>query len=93
MLTLDAGLRLPDHVSFTFVEQDAVLLNMKNNQYYMLDDVGARLWGLLRDEKSLRESYQILLGEYEVEPVQLERDVLELLEQLRQNELVEIVQA
>jgi hypothetical protein len=93
MMTLDDVLHIPGNVSFTFVDEDAVLLNMRTNQYFLLDEVGARLWGLLRDEKSLRESYQTLLGEYEVEPTQLEQDVLELLEKLKEQGLVEIVQA
>jgi hypothetical protein len=93
MLTLDDTLLFPDIVSFTFVDEDAVLLNMQTNQYYLLDEVGARLWGLLRDGKSLRESYRALLEEYEVEPATLEQDVLELLEKLKEQGLVEIVQA
>ncbi len=93
MLTLDDTLIIPTHVSFTFVDEDAVLLNMRTNQYYLLDEVGARLWGLLRDGKSLRESCQLLLEEYEVEPAQLEQDVLELLEKLKEQELVEIITA
>lgn len=93
MLTLDDNLHIPAHVSFTFVDEDAVLLNMKNNQYYLLDELGARLWGLMRDGKSLRESYQVILEEYEVESGQLEQDILELLEHLKEQGLVEIVQA
>ena len=93
MLTLDDNVNIPANVSFTFVDEDAVLLNMQTNQYYLLDEVGARLWGLLQDAKSLRESYKIILDEYEVEPTQLEEDVLELLVKLKEQGLVEIVQA
>ena len=92
MLTLDDTLHIPTIVSFTFVDEDAVLLNMQTNQYYLLDEVGARLWGLLRDGRSLRESYQTLLEEYDVESAQLEQDVLELLDNLKEQGLVEIVQ-
>jgi len=93
MLTLDGILQIPAFVSFAFVDQDAVLLNMHTNQYYLLDDVGARLWALFQEGKSLRESYQAILEEYEVDSAQLERDVLELLEKLKEQGLVEILQA
>ena len=93
MMTLDDALHIPGNVSFTFVDEDAVLLNLQTNQYYLLDEVGARLWGLLQEEKTLRESYHTLLEEYEVDPTQLEQDVLELLEKLKEQGLVEIVQA
>jgi hypothetical protein len=92
MLTLDAILNMPVFVSFAFVNQDAVLLNMHTNQYYLLDEVGARLWGLLRDGKSLRESHQEILKEFEVDPAELEQDMLELLEKLKERGLVEFLQ-
>ena len=90
MLTLDIKLQIPSSVSYTFVDEDAILLNMHTNQYYLLDEVGARLLKLLKDGKSLRESYQSLLEEYEVAPAQLEQDILELLENLKEQGLVEV---
>ena len=93
MLTLDAAVQLPAHVSFAFVREQAVLLNMKTNHYYRLDEVGARFWGLLREGKSLRGAYQGILGEYQVEPARLEQDLLELLAHLQENGLVEITPA
>jgi hypothetical protein len=92
MLTLDVRLKLPAHVSFTLVEEDAILLNTQTNKYYALDEVGARLWGLLNEGKRLKEAYQILLDEYEVEPARLEKDLLELIDRLMENGLVEIAQ-
>jgi hypothetical protein len=91
MLTLDAALRIPDYVMFTTDSEDSVLLNARTDQYYALDEVGARLWSLLNDRKPLREVYQVLLDEYEVAPVQLEQDMLELLNHLLENGLVESV--
>ena len=92
MLTLEVPLRIPAKVAFGFVEQEAVLLNKRTNQYYRLDEVGARLWSLLRDGKSPRESHQVLLEEYEVDPIQLEQDLLELVDDLIKHGLLEIVQ-
>jgi hypothetical protein len=93
MLTLDATLRIPPHVVFTTVEQDAVLLNTLTNKYYSLNEVGARFWTLVANGKALRQAYQVLLDEFEVEPPQLEQDLLELVRQLYNDGLVEIVEA
>ena len=92
MLTLDTRLYIPAYVVFTFADQDAVLLNTRTNYYYSLDEVGARLWSLLNEGKQLMESYQALLEEYDVEPAQLEQDLLELISGLVENGLVEIAQ-
>ncbi len=93
MLTLDATLHIPAHVFFTTVDQDAVLLNTQTNQYYALDEVGARFWQLFCDEESLRDVHQILLNEYQVSSAQLEQDLLELLADILENDLVEILKA
>jgi len=93
MLTLDSTLHIPAHVLSTTVDQDAVLLNTQTNQYYGLDEVGARLWALLSENNSLKDVYKILLDEYEVSPSQLEQDLLELLTDLLENDLVEVVEA
>ena len=90
MLSLDSDLHLPEHVVFTFVEQDAILLNTRTNKYFALDDVGRRFWELLKEGKSLREGYQALLEEYEVEPARLEADLLELVGQLVEHGLVDV---
>ena len=92
MLILDAVLHLPAHVVFTFVDEDAILLDTQTNKYYALDGAGARLWELLKDGKRLRESYQMLLDEYEVESAQLEQDILELIDHLVEHGLVEIIE-
>ena len=93
MLTLDAVLNIPVSVLSTTVDQDVVLLNTLTNQYYSLDEVGAGLWNLLAEGRTLRDAHQALLQDYEVEPAQLEQDLLELIEHLRENGLVEITGA
>jgi len=92
MLTLDTALHIPAHVLSTTVDQDAVLLNTQTNQYYALDEVGARFWSLITENKLLKEAYKVLLGEYDVSPSELEQDILELLTDLMENNLVEITE-
>jgi len=91
MLTLNSLLLIPANVSFSVVGEDAFLLNTQTNKYFALEKVGARLWEFLNEGKQLHESYRKLLEEYQVEAVQLEKDVLELINQLKENGLVEIV--
>jgi hypothetical protein len=92
MLTLDSPLRIPAHVVFSIVGEDAFLLNTLSNDYFSLEAVGTRLWEFLKDGKTLREGYNLLLGEYDVEPGALEKDLLELVEKLVVKGLVEIVE-
>ena len=93
MLSLDTPLSLPAHVSFSVVGADAFLLNTRNSKYYLLQEVGARLWTLLVQGQTLRAAYETLLTEYNVAPADLERDLLELLSDLLENDLVELPSA
>lgn len=89
MLTLATRVRIPDHVLFTEVDQTAVLLNTQTNKYFSLDEVGAQFWELLTQQNTLNAIHNKICGEYDVTSTQLERDLLELVADLMENDLVE----
>ena len=70
--------------------EEVVILNLKNGVYYGLDEVGARIWGLIQEPKAVEEIRDVLLDEYEVEVERCERDLLALLEELVADGLVEV---
>lgn len=69
---------------------EAAILNLKNTVYYGLDPVGARVWNLLQQPKTVGELRDALLDEYEVDAGRCEIDLLELLEKLRSEGLIEV---
>jgi len=69
---------------------EAAILNLKSAVYYGLDPVGARIWNLIQEPKRIKEIYEILLKEYNVEPGRCERDLLALLEKLVEEGLIEV---
>ena len=54
---------------------EAALLNFKNGIYYGLNLVGASIWKLISEPRSVREICDALVAEYEVEPEICEREV------------------
>lgn len=70
--------------------EESAILNLKNSVYYGLDSVGARVWNLLREAKSVSALRDTLLDEYDVEAERCERDLLELLEKMRGEGLIEV---
>ncbi len=79
----------PEQVSCPLGDESAIL-NLKNTVYYGLDPVGARVWSLLQQPRSVRELRDALLAEYEVEAERCERDLLELLEKMRGEGLIQV---
>ncbi|HEX6292766.1 MAG TPA: PqqD family peptide modification chaperone [Herpetosiphonaceae bacterium] len=69
---------------------EAVILNLKNGMYYGLDPVGARIWTLIQQPRSVAALFEVILAEYDVDPGRCERDVLALLRDLAAAELIEV---
>lgn len=72
----------PDAVLVQELEGEAVLLNLSNELYFGLDEVGYRMYTLVTTSESLDAAYQALLQEYDVEPEQLEGDFQKLVGEL-----------
>ncbi len=70
------------------VSGETVLLDMQSESYFGLDEVGTRIWQLLQEKDDLQAVFDAILGEYDVEADQLERDLKELLSGLEEAGLV-----
>jgi hypothetical protein len=90
-MTPASRIRVPPEVLARPVGDEAVLLHLVSGTYYALDPVGARAWQLLERGDTLGEVCATMVGEYEVEPAELERDVFALVRQLAEHALVDVV--
>lgn len=69
---------------------ESAILNMENSVYYGMNAVGTRVWKLLQQPKSVLEIRDAIVDEYDVTSEQCERDLLELLDQMKKEGLVEL---
>jgi hypothetical protein len=67
---------------------EAVLLNVKSEQYFGLDEIGTRVWEVLVDDGKVETIVATLLAEYDVEEAVLRQDVDLLLADLVQAKLI-----
>jgi len=70
------------------VNGEEIILDMAAGTYYGLNEVGTRIWNLLKEKKDLDSVSSILLKEYEVSPEILKKDVLKLANELKKLELL-----
>jgi len=68
-----------------------VLLNLKSETYFGLDEVGTRMWSVLTSTPSIRAAVDLLEAEYDAETGELQADVKALVERLREEGLVDLV--
>jgi len=72
------------------IDSEAVLLDMKKETYYGLNDVGNCVLELLKNKSDLNSIITSLLNIYDVEKTQLEIDICDLLQELYDAELIQI---
>ena len=67
---------------------ETVILDLKTESYFGLDEVGTRIWQLLQEQNNLQTITATMLNEYDVEEEQLEKDIQDLLTQLNKAGIV-----
>jgi PqqD family protein of HPr-rel-A system len=72
------------------VHDETVLLDLGNGRYYSLNGTGAAVWDLISQPRTASELCAALQERFDVEPEALRGDVEELLDDLRQHELIEL---
>lgn len=77
-----------EHLS-SDLNNESVILNLKSGVYYGLSAVGASVWNLIQQPRTVSEIQDALLEKYDVEPEQCERDLLALLQELEAEGLIE----
>lgn len=75
------------------LEGEAVILNLADGVYYGLDGVGARIWELLREPRTVGSLVDAVTAEFEVDAHTASRDLAGLLADLAARGLVEISDA
>ena len=81
--------RSNNHVA-TDMAGETVVLDMKSGMYYGIQGVGALVWDVIAEPKTLGEIRAAVLTEYEVDPDSCDRDVRAFLGALADAGLVEI---
>ena len=71
--------------------EEVAILNLANGIYYSLNPVGARIWNLIQEPRSVRDVCEMLVTQYEVDSDRCEQDAIALLQQLAENELINVV--
>lgn len=81
---------VPPDTLINVIGGESVILNLKSERYFGLDDVGTGMWQALTTAETIQAAYETLLGEYEVDAELLRRDLADLVEKLAAAELIEV---
>lgn len=92
-ISLPETINVNPDVLFQELATETVLLNIGNEQYFGLDDIGSRMWQLFSENNNANNVNDVLtqmLDEFDVDEDRLGKDLLVFIEQLSEAGLVSI---
>jgi Coenzyme PQQ synthesis protein D (PqqD) len=90
-ITQSTVLRRRSDIRYRRIEGEAVVLRQSAAEVLVLNEVGASVLDLADGEHSVREWIEALSQEYETDPEELTRDVLQFAGELREAGMLEEV--
>lgn len=81
-MNLNQAITLSPDVISQEVSRETVLLDLESENYFGLDEVGTRIWQLIKETGDLQAVYDTLLEEYEVSGERLQQDLETLLTEI-----------
>lgn len=81
-MNLNQAITLSPDVISQEVSGETVLLDLESENYFGLDEVGTRIWQLIKETGDLQAVYDTLLEEYEVSGERLQQDLETLLTEI-----------
>lgn len=72
------------------VEDEVIILGLKEGIYYSLNPVGTFIWNIIQNPKSLNEIHSAILKEYDIGKEESETDLMELLNELLDKGIIEV---
>ena len=87
-MNLSSKINVSPKVMARQVGDETVILDLNSGVYFGLDPIGARIWQLLSEDRTLAETCDVMLQEYEVDREKLESDMIALMETLKAHGLI-----
>jgi hypothetical protein len=80
--------RIPGTVAARALGSEVVILDLATGTYYGLDDSGKRIWELFSEGKSVAETCNALVSEYDIDAQTVRADVERLAKELLDRRLI-----
>ncbi|WP_413164182.1 PqqD family protein [Capilliphycus salinus ALCB114379] len=72
------------------LQHEVIILDLETEEYYGSQWVGATIWILLSQPRTVKELREAILSRYQVDPHRCDRDLMDFILQLQANGLIEL---
>ena len=80
-----------EEIDDTDLDGEKVMMNLDNGQYFMMNEVGSRIWELIEGNTPIVNIIETLTNEYDVDEETCENTVIEFLGRLKDADLIKVV--
>jgi len=77
-----------EHIAGELLEGEFVIMNKQDNVYYGLNDVGGRIWQLIKEPHAVSDLIDTLMEEYDVDRTTCASEVIALLDDMAERGLI-----
>lgn len=91
MIVLNSEIVINKNILTTMIDDELGMMHVEKGYYYTLNPVGKRIWALIQEKITVDKLIKALLEIYNVSEKQCLEEVVDLLEILKINGLVEVV--
>jgi len=91
-IPFESRLRVSDDVLLSEFDGESVLLNLRTETYFGLNEVGTRMWAAVTTAGRIEDAFKELSEEYDVESERLRGDLTAIVDELLEAGLLEIDQ-
>ena len=89
-IKLDTVINKNLEIDDTDLDGEKVMMNLDKGEYFMMNEVGSRIWEIINESINVRGIIETLRSEYEVDEETCKDTVIEFLGRLNDAELISI---
>ena len=91
-ITPDTVIRQTDSQVQADIDGEVVMMSIEKGSYYMLNEVGSRIWEIVQQPTSVADICSQIVAEFDVTAEQCEPDVIKLVDEMLKCQLVKVVE-
>ena len=89
-ITIETLVSQNQDIDASDLDGEKVMMNLDKGEYFMMNEIGSRIWDIIENPVKVDEVVVTLLSEYEVDRETCENTVLEFLGRLNNAELITV---
>lgn len=87
---LETTIKRNPEIDAADLDGEVVMMNMEKGQYFMMNEIGSRIWEIIQEPTMVSLVIDKLLGEFQVDKEECEKTVIDFLNELSYADLIKI---